>query len=369
MRCGVAGHVEIIGERTAALGEFDIHVLTSNDPSVDPSIARGYMVHPKIADWTPWQAGQICQEILALKPDVVHAQIPTVKYTGWRSFTLSLVGRMLKKRAPALRLVVMQHDIAVGRPILRLRYKPLLVAADAITVSNSRDSQAIRDLGIDETKIHTTPVGSHIEVHPLNDSTRQVCRGLWHIHNDALCIATFGFVHPGRHIHLLVRSLAQLLDQGRDFHALILGGPARGTEIYYQRCKLLAESLGLTPFMDWTGYAGADTIADGLAAADLFVSLPDRGADMRNTSIHTALLAGLPVVTTRNEKYYVDEQIERLGCITISDFTPETLTQAILRAADDPPPLESRLAVAAELDPERIWSRHTEVNCELYRGH
>jgi len=107
IRCGVAGHAKLIAERTTALNRFDVHVLTAADKAVDPSLAKGYVVHPTIESFSSFAAGKICQDLLKLDPDIVHIQNPTVKYTGWRSVVMSQVARKLKKLKPNIRLVVM----------------------------------------------------------------------------------------------------------------------------------------------------------------------------------------------------------------------------------------------------------------------
>ncbi len=368
IRCGVAGHVKLIAERTAALNLYDIHVVTAADPAVDSTLAKGYTVHPVIARFLPFDAGRVCQQVLKREPDIVHIQIPTVKYTGWRSLVMSFVAKKLKKKRPCLRLVVMQHDIAVGRPLLRQRYRPLLSCADAITVSNERDRQAIIDLHIDQAKIHTAPVTSHLPVHPPDKDMRQRCRASLGIADDVLCVAFFGFIHPGRHIDQIIRTLPGLQQRGLAVHTIIMGQAAPGCEAYLKACQKLCEQLELTGQVSWTGYAPAEQIADGLAAADVFVSLPDRGADMRNTSIHTAMLAQLPIVTLQNEAFYVDKQIEEMGCYTIAAPDPQLLCEKIAEAYANPPAVDFRRKLAGWLDPERIWRQHIEVNCRAYAG-
>jgi len=368
IRCGVAGHVQLIAQRTAALGRFDIHVLTAADEAVDPLLAKGYTVHPIIKSFSPIAAGNICRQVLKLDPDIVHIQNPTVKYTGWRSVVMSQVAKKLKKKKPHVRLVVMQHDIAVGRPVLRRRYRPLLICSDAITVSNDRDRQAIVDLKIDPAKIHMAPVTSHMPVHPIDADTKRKCRKKFNIPENALCLATFGFIHPGRHIEPIIRAIHLLREKNQWVYTIMMGGAAQGAEDYFQTCQNLCDQLGLTAQIIWTGYATNAQIADGLAAADVFVSMPDRGADMRNTSIHSAMLAGLAIVTRRNRSYYVDKQIEQMGCFMVDGMILELITDKIREAAENPPSLEFRQHLAAWLDPERIWQQHIETNCRAYEG-
>jgi len=244
----------------------------------------------------------------------------------------------------------------------------LLSRSDAITVLNDRDRQAIIDLNIDPVMIHTAPVTSHMPVHPLDAETKKRCRKAFDIPGNALCLAYFGFIHLGRHIDRIIEELSFLHEQGTPVFAIFLGAPAPGAENYYESCQILCEKRALTDQVCWTGYATAEQIADGLAATDIFVSLPDRGADMRNTSIHTAMLAQLPVVTLQNEGYYIEKQIVEMGCYTVDSPDAHRLCEKILEAYQNPPSGQFRQQLATWLDPERIWQQHIETNLRTYEG-
>ena len=367
MRCGVGSYVEQIAARLVRQDAIELHIITSADSAVSTEDTAGYQVHPLIGKWEPWHAGSILREILSLSPDIVHIQIPTAAYTSWRSWTLSVLARKLKRAAPQVRLIVMQHDLAIGRPQFRWRYRPVLLVADAVLVSNARDRQAVVDLGIPSDRIHLAPITALTPVRERTAQVRKECRKTWNIPEPALCVASFGFIHPGRHIDLIVRALGELRQRGREVCGLFLGGAADGAQGYLNRCRLLTGELGLTNRVIWTGYADDEQVADGLAAADVFVSLPDRGADMRNTSIHTALLAGLPVITCRNECYGVDDQIAELGCKEITELTVPVLVEAILNVSTGPSTAQARNAIAAELDPARVWMRHIQSHYRVYR--
>jgi glycosyltransferase involved in cell wall biosynthesis len=368
IRCGVARHVDIIASGAVRLGGYEVEVLTSADEAVDAGVAQGYQVHARIAKWGILSAGKICGEILRLRPDIVHIQNPTIKYCGLRSVTMSAVVPLLKKKAPQVRVVVTQHDIAVGKPMFRRRYKPLLKAADAVTVSNERDYQAVLDLKIVPEKVYVGPVGSHIKIPPADSETRARAREALAIPADAVCITYFGFVHPERNVDVIIRALDLLRRQGRKVHGVIMGGASQGPQEYYQNCKELAGRLRLEEDITWTGYATEEQIIDGMRAGDVFVSLPQRGADMRNTSIHTALLAEMPVVTTRNERYYVDELMEKMGCVCVAPRDAGAVSEAIIGILENPPPSDKRARLREQLDPDRIWDLHVQVNARAYEN-
>ena len=368
IRCGVSGHVKIIAEGAAQAGEYEVRVLTSDDPAVDTRIARGYTVYPRIRQWRATKACLICREILSQSPDVVHIQNPTVKYSGLRSCTMSAVGPLLKTLAPKVRLVVMQHDIAIIDPLFRWRYYPLFAAADAVVVSNSRDEQAVRAQGISRSKIYRAPVSSHISLHRAGAEQKKRSRQALGIPNDSVCAVHFGFIHPERNVDVILRAMACLRKDIPGIYGLILGDAFPGAKVYAEQCRTLAKRLGLAERVTWTGFASPEQIADGLAAADVFVNLPQRGADLRNTSILSGILAHLPVVTTRNRRYYTDAELESLGCYCVRPRDPRALADAIRSCISSPPAAEELARRAAVLEPVKIWKKHIEVNHRAYRG-
>ena len=368
--CGVSPHAERLCRLISHKNLYDVHLLTSDDPLVRADIAQGYTVHPEIRTWGVMHARSICRRIISLQPDIVHIQNLTGKYRQLRSGTMSVVAPLLKKMASNIRLVVTQHDIAIGAPLLRLRYYPLFRVCDAILVSNSRDEQAIRDQGISAGKIYRAPVSTHIQFRPPNTQISASVRQTLHIHPESTCVTYFGYIHPSRNIDILLQSLHLLQKRGRNVHGLIMGGPhaERACQKYFQRCRSLADTLGISDRVTWTGFADDQQVADGLAASDVFVSLIQRGADLRNSTILTGMFAQLPIITCRNERYYIDADLEKLGCVAITPRDPRALADAIEQIIETPSDAEFLARRAAFLDPQVIWNRHIDVIMAAYRG-
>jgi len=366
--CGISPYVRRIADGISRLGLYELSVLTSDDPAVNTDVAGSYKVYPRIKHWGPHRAFGICREILKLEPDIVHIQNPTIKYSGWRSVTMSAVGPLLKYKAPNVRLVVMQHDVALSRPVLRCRFRPLFRAADAILVSNGRDYKAIVDQKISTEKIYKAPFSSYIKLHKRSAEIKAQARRNLSIPADAYCVVFFGFVLPERNVHMLIQALKLLRDGGCNVHGLILGGAHGQVPEYFTRCQELARKLLPTKDIRWTGFASADQIADGLAAADVFVSLPSRGADMRNTSIITGILAGIPVVTTENARFYIDDDLRSFGCVFVDPTDPNAIAEGIATCINNPPTDERLGQFAEQLEPARVWGEHIETICRAYEG-
>lgn len=357
--------MRVVAGRTAARGEYEVAVLTSADPLVETDGGQGYAVHAAVREWSVWRAGVIARQALELAPAAVHLQNPTIKYTRGRSVVMGEVARALKRLAPRVRVVVMQHDIAVGRPLLRWRYWPLFRACDAVCVSNSRDEQAMRGLGVAAEKIYRTPIASHFRVR-RTAAGREQARAELGVGPAERLIAYFGFVHPERNVEVLLRALAELRRQGTAARGIIIGGPSAGAEAYYRACQKWAQKLQ-APVI-WTGYADGAQVERALLAADVFVSLPQRGADLRNSSILAALQAELPVVTAENSRYFVDADLAGLGCRLVAPRDVGAVVRQVRDLLERPPAAAALARVAQQVDPERVWERHIEVNHCAYKG-
>ncbi len=363
--CGVSPHTARIAGMLSERNSYDVHVLTSADSRINPDVVDGYQLHPVIRRWGVVNARGICRAILSLKPSVVNIQNPSIKYRRWNSLTMSVVVPLLKKMAPRLPVVLMQHDIAVGGA--RWRYRPLLRAADAVLVSNSRDEQAVLAQSVPAEHIYRAPVSSHIPVRSVcvgNDeanSVRADLRKSFGIADGSCCVMHFGFIHPDRNIHIMLQSLARLRDSGIDVCGLVVGSAPPEQKRYYRYCQRLANRLNLQSRVIWTGFADENTVVDCLIAADVFVSLLSRGADMRNSSIITAMLAQLPVITTINPKYYEDRDLAELGCVMVPPRDVDAVARAINDLRSHKPDTERLGAVSQLLSPERVWAKHIDI--------
>ncbi len=327
-----------------------------------------FQVHPIIKKWGIAHTGSICRTILEFQPDIIYIQNPTIKYSRWGSLLMSRLVPRLKRSAPQTRIVVMQHDLAISHPCFRWRYQPLLRAADALIVTNSRDALAAQHLSIEAQKIYRAPLSTHFHLHQPGLDIKKKARTIMNLPGGEFIVVFFGFIVPGRNIDILIRALAKLRRKGRPVHGLIMGGPHDYAPKYYSQCQKLAKKLRLHNHLTWTGYVSDQQVADGLAAADVFVSLLQRGADLRNSSILTGILAGLPVITSSNSRYYMDPDLEKLGCCCVDPRDYQAVAYAIEQVMENPPDLEILKQRAQAWEPQRVWNYNMDVHIQALRG-
>ncbi len=366
IECGISPYVQRLSELIVKHSDYKLYIITSKDQKVDTSIASGYSVLPIIEKWSVTRATDIAREVLKLHPDIVHIQNPTIKYAGIKSIITSLVAKKLKRAKKPPGVYLMQHDIAISHPFIRRRYKGLFKTVDGIIVSNNRDYKAITRMGIDQAKVHKAPFSSYINLHESNQSQKRHSRETIGISQECSCIAYFGFVLPQRNVDKLIKAIAILNNNGKNVYGIIVGGSHKESPEYLDYCKQVALNESVNKKMIFTGYADEATIADALAAADVFVSLPERGADMRNTSIITGLLAQLPVITSENPRYYIDDDLKGFGCVNAKANEPADIAQKIEQVLKKPPGREERIDNARRLSPETVWVEHIKATLKMF---
>lgn len=171
----------------------------------------------------------------------------------------------------------------------------------------------------------------HIEAAPINAAlfrrregdTRQRLRDRLGI--DKPVVLAAGRLVPIKGFDVLLAALADLAPAKRPRLVVAGDGPER------RSLARLAQSLGVR--MELLGNVGQDTLADWMAAADLFVhpcrTLPNGRAEGMPLAVREALASGLPVIASASGGLRELEGTPGLSLVPSDD--PRALAAAILR--------------------------------------
>ncbi len=212
---------------------------------------------------------------------IVHAHTP-------RSV---LMGSMAAKRA-GVPLVYHVHSPTARDSTRRVRNFinaklegwSLRSAAHLITVSPSLE-QLMRDQGFAAERVTYVANG----VPTLDVGQREQPSGTWTLGMAAL-------FRPRKGVEVLLEALAALCSQGADVHLRAVG-PFETPE-YEHEVKQLAERLGISGAITWTGFV--DDVPAELEQIDLFV-LPSLFGEGLPMVVLEAMAAGVPVVASHVE--------------------------------------------------------------------
>jgi len=161
----------------------------------------------------------------------------------------------------------------------------LMHASILIPVSASLE-QYLLDKGYNHRRIR--PVFNGV---PVIDTMRKAWQP-----GDELVIGSVALYRPRKGIEVLLQAIAEMRNAGHAarLHAV---GPFETAE-YEQDVRALAENLGLTPYITWTGFT-SDVTAE-FAHMHVF-ALPSLFGEGMPMVVLEAMAAGLPVVSTRVE--------------------------------------------------------------------
>jgi len=359
-----------IGDYTRALGQAltashvldcplgcDVHILTS----VHAGPAPGLTVHPIVERWN-WGFWKIVRDLLRREqPTVVHIQYQAAAY-GMHP-AVNLLPRLFRawpgSRAQRPRFVVTFHDLRVpylfpkAGPLRRQAVLELARGSDAAITTNRADYlQLARDLGSAARPPTLIPIGSAITPHLPRDYNRDAWRARWAAGPGDLLICHFGFVNARKGVETLLDALHLLVTRhGRDANArlLMMGGQTGASDptnvAFLERIEAHIEHLGLRDRVHWTGFLVPEEVSACFAAADVCAFPFHDGASFLHSSLHTALVHGVPIVTTQ-PRVHLPELIDGQNVLLVPREDSPSLAQALLDLSRDPA-LRRRLGAGA----------------------
>jgi exopolysaccharide biosynthesis WecB/TagA/CpsF family protein len=173
----------------------------------------------------------------------------------------------------------------VNRGNMAIEYVSLRGADAIIPVSHTLGEYA-KQHGVTGQLLRVVPNG--VPVHgPL--AARRTPQGAW-------VLGTVALFRPRKGLEVLLAAVARLRSQGLPVRLRAVGGFE--TEAYEQEIKSLADQLGITTAIDWTGFTR--NVSGELAKMDLFV-LPSLFGEGLPMVMLEAMAAGVPIVATRVE--------------------------------------------------------------------
>jgi glycosyltransferase involved in cell wall biosynthesis len=249
--------------------------------------------------WSLWR--DLGESLAALKPQVVHIQYQAAAYELHPAINL-WPHRSAWRRSTAVTF----HDLRV--PYLFPKAGPLRFwsvvelarsSAQAI-VTNVEDQSTLARYLLCPPRL--IPIGSNIAPAPPPGYDRAAWRAQAGVAEDEIVLAYFGFLNESKGGEELVEALGTLRRRGLAIHLWFIGGQVGHSdptnEAYLERVRRQVATLGVEPFVRWTGYTPPAEVSANLLAADLCV-LPYRdGVSFRRGSLMAALAHGLPVVST-----------------------------------------------------------------------
>lgn len=317
--------------------------------------------------------------------DVVHVQFAPSMYR----FRLAIgLLPLLLGRAP---LVTTLHEYGSWRrehvlpePVWRRlearrlldRETALLVPRSrAVVTTNAAHATAVRHRFPRAPRVDVIPIGANVSVAPGIDrvAARRSVREELGLAPDAVLLAFFGFVHPVKGVRYLAGAIAQLADEGRDVHALVVGGfeslalPGAEAESFETDLRQQISAAGAADRVHLTGFRDPEEVSRLLAAADVGVLPFTHGVTAKSGSLLTLLAHRLPTAVTAEE---AEPELADGDRVVVVDRVRDdgALAAGIRRVLDDPALAEGVAERGEAWAATHDWAAIADRHLELYAG-
>jgi glycosyltransferase involved in cell wall biosynthesis len=371
---GVGAYTAELGKALAALG-CEVHVLTGRMTGEDapgpPTVWRD------LARWDWRLLTQIQQRAQALAADWVHVQYQTGAYGMHPAINLAPGWWRWQRRKgeprSSFQVGWTYHDLRVpylfpkaGNRLRRWVTTLPATQSNLVIVTNEGDRLVLANRIPNLAKI---PIGSNIEAVRLTPDARRQCRAERGYGEHDLVIGYFGLLNPSKGGLTLVRTLAKLVNLGRNAHLLMIGervGVNDPTNLgYLQTVEAEIERLGLANRVQWTGHQPAAEVGAGLQSCDLLLMPYEDGASLRRGTLMAGLAHGCAIVTTMPLDP-LPELVDGRDLLYVPPGDATAAAQAILRLADDPALAAVLRTGAATASQQFTWSRIAQEHLRCY---
>lgn len=316
--------------------------------------------------------------------DIVHVQFAPSMY-GFR-MGIGVLPALLGGRP----LVTTLHEYGWWRweGLLPLRLWPGLEAlriadretvllvprSSAVVVTNAAHAEEATRRFAGRLRVVTVPIGANVAVAPDLDAeeARAGVRQELGLAPGAVLLAFFGFVHPVKGLRYLGEAVAALAAEGRDVHALVVGGveslalPAAEAAAFEAELRREFAASGVAGRMHITGFRESAEVSRLLAAADAGVLPFTHGVTAKSGSLLTLLAHRLPTVVTAGDTPE-PELADGDRVVVVPEVRSGAALAVGLRRVLDSPALAARIADrGARWAATRDWDSIAERHLELY---
>jgi glycosyltransferase involved in cell wall biosynthesis len=225
-------------------------------------------------------------------------------------------------------------------------------------------------------RVVTIPIGANVSVAPGMDrgAARGEVRAELGLAPDAVLLAFFGFVHPVKGVRYLAEAVAALRAEGRDVHALVVGGfeslalPADEAVAFESELRGQIAAAGAREHLHVTGFLEPEQVSRLLAAADVGVLPFTHGVTAKSGSLLTLLAHELPMVVTAGEEAEPELADGDRVVVVPAVRDGAALAAGVRRVLDDEPLAAGLARRGADWAATREWDAIASRHLELYAG-
>ena len=360
---GVGDYTRELAQALLVLGH-EIHVITDARCAEERPSSQLH-VHPVNTDWdwrSIWNTKKLIDQ---LNLDLVNIQYQAAAYDLHPAINFFPI----MSRRP---VVVTFHDLKEpyvfpkAGPFRKWVVNLLARRADTAVVTNRADELALVSRGV--RRVERIPIGSNITPTIAANYDREAWRAKLHIGPEDFLLGFFGFFNARKGVDTLIKATAALDPY---HHILFIGGTVGSSDVtnraYADRMVALAEHLGLSERVHFTGYVPAAEVSAAFAALDLCVLPYADGISFHHGTLIAALAHSQSIVSTL-PTVGIPELIHGENVWLVKRQDVSALADAISSLAANP--IRRRLLArgATRLSAQFMWEHIAERTADLFES-
>lgn len=381
MNCGLAGYVANLAKLLSAK-KIDVSVLTPDNPKIKEYMKSAkddtIKIYPIISCWNFSALFLIKKEVRKFGYDTVH-----IMY-HWNGFNQGILKGLMvsflpfflkanRTNSPVIAISFV-HDIMgpylfpKAGPLRKLALFFMVIFADRITVHTEyQNVELIHMFPFLKERIYRIPCGSGV----VCDLRLQAESNNGNLKQEKATLSFFGYIYPSKGLEYLIEAIKILRQKEYKIKLLIIGGLKLEYKIshlaaYHSKIKKLIFDYGLDSCIEWLGFCKPEDVSRHLLNSDICVLPFTEGVNDAGSSFNTALLHGLPLVTTRGP-YIPRMLIDRENVSLVPPRNSHLLARAIEELICDGD-LRKKISLGARklYDKEYSWSAIVDKTIDIY---
>lgn len=353
----------------------EIHILTTGNETGKPMREEGLYIYRRIPQWD-WRVYKaITGWSREIEADALNIQYQSTAFQMRGAINFYPRQQRQPRLAP---IVVTYHDLMPpylfpkAGPLRQWAVWQLARYADGVIVTNEADYTQLTTALEGKTlpAVRMIPIGSNITPQLPKAFDRAGWRASRDIREDELLIGFFGFQNRNKGIEALLEAVAQLRRRDVPAKLLFIGGRTGSSDAtnaaYAAEIDALIQRLGLTPYVQQTGFVTPAEVSAALSASDICALPYRKGVNLRHGTLHACLAHSKAIVTTL-PAMPTPELRDRDNLLLVPAEAPAALAEA-LRALWEDPALRKQLEQrAAALAQEFSWEGIAGRTAEFFR--
>jgi glycosyltransferase involved in cell wall biosynthesis len=282
----------------------------------------------------------LVQEILRLRPAIVHIQYPT---TGYRK---SLVPQALSMVMANVPVVTTVHEFSQAHFLRQASNLPFALGSQALVFTTEYERQSFLSwFPWVEKRTRIIPIASNISLL------------MGTVERDPLKVVHFGLIRPEKGLEDFLKLAKLARDAGRPYRFTVVGEPVARFGPYLKNLKKDTDDLPV----EWKIGLPAEEVARCLAGSRFaYVPFPD-GASERRASLLAVLGNGAVVITTQGSQ--TPKELEKVVRFATSPPRALELLDELVLDVEQADALSSK---AREYASRFTWRSISKAHFQLY---